>query len=233
MTCNLEDLYAMEFGINYESKNYKENQYDIDKKEAARNAAKAKASVLQNPLTQVESVQNGNEGTISQCEILSVKSSAAPTLPFFLVDMNSIKPSDTSKVKVVSSKRPDLRKINGNTCSKSQKMQIARISQLDTSQMSIVDRTIIKLRVWKAKLLAEPAPVVEISVPQEVQKDIKKLSNHNLRKTSKGLVSQLKFARRRENGRAAVSDEIATYTQSRRQVHVRKKEFTSVLPSAH
>ena len=236
ITGNLEDLYAMEFGMNYEPKDHIEKQYDIDEQGEGIHSAKAKAAILQNPLARVGNVQKGHEGTISQCEIHSVKSSTSSALPFLLVDMTSIKPSDTSKVKVVSSKRPDLRRIHGNTGSDSPKMQIARISQVDTSQMKMVDRTIIKLRVWKAKLLAEPAPVVEISVPEEMQKDIKKLdNNHNPFETSKRLVSQLEFAHRRENGRTAVSVEIAKYTQSRRQmpVRVRKKEFTAVLPNAH
>ena len=165
-----------------------------------------------------------------------MKSSAVPTLPFLLVDMTSIKPSDASKVKVVSSKRPDLRRIHGHTGSDLPKMQIARISQVDISQLKIVDRTIIKLRVWKAKFLAEPAPVIEVSVPEEVQKGIKKHSNNrNPSKASRRLVSQLEFAHHRENGRTAVSNEIAMYTQCRRQmrVRVRKKEFTSVLPNPH
>ena len=53
-------------------------------------------------------------------------------------------------------------------------MQIARISQIDTSKLGTMDRTIIKLRQWRAKLLAGAPPVVVVNVPEEVKKRLKK-----------------------------------------------------------
>ena len=202
----------------------------------------AAESVLGNPLVRIQRVQLIQEGHLDYEGNSAAENGAfnpglntTSSLPFTLVDMKHIKPSNLSKVKILSAKQPDLKSLGKtDTSSKiERKLQIARINDIDTTQMSTIDRTIIKLRQWKAKLLSELPPVVAISVPEDAQHDTGNTDNEQGDSSSNKLLSQLEFAaNRRECDRSVVNDEISRYTKSRRWGRgVQKKEFTAIPPA--
>ena len=65
----------------------------------------------------------------------------------------------SSGVEVVSVKTPNLSE--AWTISESM-IHLARIEDIDTSEMKFVDRTVLKLRKWKAFLLVEAPPMFEV-----------------------------------------------------------------------
>lgn len=161
------------------------------------------------------------------------------SLPFTFIDTKNMEPSKLSEVKVLSARRPDLRHVEKGSapCNIEPKIQVAKISDLDTSKMAVIDRAVIKLRKWKAKILAEPPPVVVVSLPEGSDNE-----NLNTKPTGSGdngcnisnnLASQLEFAaNRRENDEIMIYNEIWRYTQSRRRGLLHKKEFSATLPSS-
>ena len=68
-----------------------------------------------------------------------------------------------SGIKVVSVKPPDLRKASTRGRSK---LCLARIDDIDLSCMKATQRTILKLRKWKALVFAEVSPMVEIEMDE-------------------------------------------------------------------
>ena len=65
-------------------------------------------------------------------------------------------------VKIISLSAPKLG--TGRNLSKDSVIRLALVSDIDKSGMSTISRTLLKARQWKAKLLAEPAPMVEVEV---------------------------------------------------------------------
>ena len=68
----------------------------------------------------------------------------------------------SEKVQVVSGAAPDLRRVEKGNSEGTPTIKLASMVNLDTSNMKRVEFAKLKLRQWKAKLLAEPPPVVEV-----------------------------------------------------------------------
>ena len=235
---SMAELYATQLGV---SKTHVKNH--SLQGNGGTTTASADGSTSKNPLVHVHRVQNGNynhDGYPVNCNAVSAASDTknSTTLPFTFVEMKNIDPCNRSKVRILSSKQPNLRSIENNNFSSNTeaKLHIAQIRELDTSQMTTIDRAIIKLRQWKAKLLAEPPPVVAVSAPENAldansrRKSLRVVPGG--KKVPKTLASQLEYAaNRREGDRSMITSEITRYTESRRQGRLQKKEFTAIPPS--
>ena len=229
--CSEAELYAIRLGV---------SERQTAEKEEDSNLLNASEFISENPLAPIHCIHHGEDTVMQNTGTISSSDGDENTinLPFTLVDAKNMKTCHLSQVKVLSAKQPDFRRIDKNksTSNTEPRMQIARISDLDTSQMSPIDRAMIKLRKWKAKILAEPPPVVAVSLPEGVPVDNdnlgKKNTTNHKRNHSTKLAWQLEFAaNRRENDRSNVNTEISRYAKNRRQGHLRKKEFKAIPPS--
>ena len=199
-SCSDEALYAIQLGVNENDMQCSHNAKDKDH------------SVAENPLVRSHGIHHDGDDRSTRSTPKTAQHTGS--LPFRLVDTKNSEPSRLSEIKVLSARRPDLRS-SGRTNSFYQadaKIQIARVSDLDTSQMSAIDQTVIKLRQWKARLFAEPPPVVAVSLREEsdLENLNKKASNESEHNLSKKLVSQLEFAAtRRDSDHPKMSPEIS------------------------
>eukprot|EP01138_Halocafeteria_seosinensis_P004297 gb/GECG01004394.1/.p1 GENE.gb/GECG01004394.1/~~gb/GECG01004394.1/.p1 ORF type:complete len:643 (+),score=51.66 gb/GECG01004394.1/:1-1929(+) len=78
-----------------------------------------------------------------------------------LVDTRSYVSTPSKPIRIVSVEAPSLVHVRKNR-SGNAVMQVAVAAHLDTVQLKRIDRIRLKLRHWKAKLLAEPPPLVQI-----------------------------------------------------------------------
>ena len=195
------------------------------------------ATTSENPVSRIKQIREGSSshtGSTATYEGISAANGfeTSGNLKFVFVDMNGPEAPNLSMVKALSAKQPNLKSIDniGSSSTTEQKIQIARISEIDTSAMSTLDRTIMKLRQWKAKLLAEPPPVVKVSVEEDFHDS--SLSRKSDKAHQSKIVSQLEFAASRiPTERAVTNNEISRYTQSRRGGDRLKKEFIAIPPS--
>ena len=131
-----------------------------------------------------------------------------------------------SDVTVVSVKTPNLSEASTGSESK---VHLARIDDIDTSGMKIADRAVLKLRKWKAVLLAEVPPMVEVKRTDN-QRAMECTDGTSRRR--KSLIQRLSFAKRVGGDRSIIDEEAETYTLSRRdlvsQRQRKKKEFQAV-----
>ena len=86
-------------------------------------------------------------------------------------------------------------------------MHIALVSDLDTSAMGIVERTTLRLRQWKAKLLAEPSPAVEVEAPDADESQIKGGSRKDENKRE--IATEMEYAKRNKINREVLRREMA------------------------
>ena len=223
----LTEQYAIHLGLTPNNSHfYSTNNTESSNK---REISMTKGETLaENPLVTLQRAQvsSGIEGRCSDNVLQLERSEQSAqygndTLPFTFIELKNIDAAKLSTVKVLSTRSPDLRNIRNESSPKGPKVQIAKASEVDTSLMSTIDRTIIRLRQWKARILAEPPPVVTISVPDEP-------TTNSTEETKPKLASQFEFANRLEYGRNVTNHEIDQYAERRRQGHYRKKEFEAV-----
>ena len=160
---SLSQQYAIQLGLKDLAPGVEMTQRDSCKVNGHENGCQigsknplAKANVL------TTITREGGHEQVSTAYSIQASSSS---LPFELVEIKGMESSERSTIKVVSSRQPHIRSIQSRGTEETKSpMRIAVVSDIDTSTLGSIDRTIIKLRQWKAKLLNEPPPVVEISV---------------------------------------------------------------------
>ena len=127
-----------------------------------------------------------------------------------------------SSVRVISVRTPNFGQASTGTRTK---LSLARIEDLDTSEMRVVDRSILKLRQWKAKLLAEPPPLVEVEEENKAEHEMAPVH-------TKSIIRRLEFAKRQGSDRNIINSEIKEYSLSKRKyfgkTQRRKKEFRTL-----
>ena len=141
------------------------------------------------------------------------------------ISLNGSKGS--SGIKVVSVKAPNL----GAASTRSGAMlRLAKVEDIDTSQMKLVDRTVLKLRKWKASLLAEAPPLVEVHASQP------NTTGSNQEARRKAFAQRLAFANKQGGDRSVIDREAQSHSQTAREVISRRqrkrKEFQAVPQSA-
>ena len=242
--CDDADLYAIQLGVSkIQLRRKDKDAQDDNKSMLPSNGSQPEIaeSVADNPLIRIQNIRRGGDNNAHENfgqNMIPSKNDMENMggLPFILVNTTDMEPAKLSQIKVLSARRPDLGNIGKSNTSFNMepKMKLAKISDLDTSHMSSIDRTVIRLRKWKARLLAEPTPVVAVSLPEDSDLGTldQKPRNGEGRDVSNRLVSQLLFAaNRQDSDRSAITTEISRYTQSRRRGVRRKKEFTAIPPS--
>eukprot|EP01138_Halocafeteria_seosinensis_P014340 gb/GECG01014641.1/.p1 GENE.gb/GECG01014641.1/~~gb/GECG01014641.1/.p1 ORF type:complete len:1200 (+),score=146.13 gb/GECG01014641.1/:1-3600(+) len=76
-------------------------------------------------------------------------------------------------VRIVSAHSPKITRGEKNSAiRKSDTMHVAVAANVDTGQLRLLDRAFLKLRQWKARLLAEPPPLVQIGMPSDSKKPL-------------------------------------------------------------
>eukprot|EP01138_Halocafeteria_seosinensis_P015526 gb/GECG01015844.1/.p1 GENE.gb/GECG01015844.1/~~gb/GECG01015844.1/.p1 ORF type:complete len:805 (+),score=79.24 gb/GECG01015844.1/:1-2415(+) len=82
-----------------------------------------------------------------------------------LVDASAQSAGSADSVRIVSTKTPRLEsgQKHGNRT-----LQVAVAADVDTTQLRHLDRTRLKLRHWKARLLAEPPPLIQVETGSPV-----------------------------------------------------------------
>eukprot|EP01138_Halocafeteria_seosinensis_P007584 gb/GECG01007752.1/.p1 GENE.gb/GECG01007752.1/~~gb/GECG01007752.1/.p1 ORF type:complete len:1247 (+),score=146.21 gb/GECG01007752.1/:1-3741(+) len=158
--------------------------------------------------------------------------SEAPQLVFVQVGG---KEASSDSVRVVSPAAPSLQRVSREDSSgEPPTLRVASVMDLETSEMKQIDRIRIQLRLWKAKLLAEPPPLVEVEV-RNVATDTNHGGSFNSSSTDTATdtAGKLGFAKREvRTARTSLSEE-ARQQRLREFDHsyVAKKEFTPCLPS--
>ena len=141
-----------------------------------------------------------------------------------IMDCSSLNGSnESSGIKVVSVKAPDL----GIASTRSSSMlRLAKIEDIDTSQMKLVDRTVLKLRKWKASLLAEAPPLVEVHARR------RHTTGSNQEARREAFAQRLAFANKQGGDRSVIDREVRSHSQSTREMisqrRRKKKEFQAV-----
>ena len=130
-------------------------------------------------------------------------SSAYEALPFELVEIKNLDPSHRSSVKVVSSRQPNLKKIQCHD-SQSPPMKLALASDIDKSALSNVAKATLKLRQWKATLLAAPPPLVEVN-------------GSWITKRSSSETKKCRTSSQADESLSAIQHEISQYTKRKRK----------------
>ena len=157
--------------------------------------------------------------------------SMADEFPFELVEMKTLDAAVRSKVKVISCKQPEVRhaKLRSSVHGGNSRVKVAMISDVDVSDMSKLSRTRLKLRQWKAAILAQPTPLVEIVISGEATTDAK----NPMYSFDAFLLRPVLLQKSR---RGKINNEIMERTNSRRdellttKMYPKKKEFAAVLP---
>ena len=160
-----------------------------------------------------------NEVNVNPLSPVNASFSACPTPNIEILDSNATK--GLSNVKVVSVKAPNLN--IGSTRSGS-KLRLARIEDVDTSGMKVIDRTVMQLRKLKASLLAEVPQMVQIQADDSI-------SNQAYRREA--FLQRLSFASKQGGDRRVIDGEIRSHSESKRQVisqRQRKKKQFRTLP---
>ena len=140
-----------------------------------------------------------------------------------IVESNALKDSKgCSAVKVVSVKTPNLREASKK--SETTKLQLARIEDIDTSGMKLIERSVLKLRKWKAFILAEAPPMVEVEAENKAESGP---STNPLRRDS--FIRRLAYAKKVGGDRSVIDSEARSHSLSKREVvsqrQRKKKEF--------
>lgn len=128
-------------------------------------------------------------------------------------------------VKIVSVKTPKLR-----TAAKSgSKLRLARIIDLDTSDMGIISRGLLKLRQIKASLLAEASPLVEVRTKRTNEKNENAIISSRRREA---FLRRLEFANQQGGDRSVIDSEVQVYRSFRMksisQAKRKRKKFIAV-----
>eukprot|EP01138_Halocafeteria_seosinensis_P009059 gb/GECG01009259.1/.p1 GENE.gb/GECG01009259.1/~~gb/GECG01009259.1/.p1 ORF type:complete len:1219 (+),score=131.50 gb/GECG01009259.1/:1-3657(+) len=128
-------------------------------------------------------------------------------------------------IKIVSTKAPNVREAvrrNGKRT-----VKFASISNIEAGELRVTERAVLSLRQWKARLLAEPPPLVEIET--QIGKKPDETAQTSASSPSDLELSQYQYARPEEKtARGDISKE-AKNEQSRNKFQT-KKEFGQTLP---
>ena len=247
-TTSLSEQYAIQFGIKtpkIEDENHRRASTSISSINTA--GAKCGFDSTKNPLasmtlaranfTEGPTVIGEDEHTVGY-NVCSIQASATktPSFPFELIELKSMDSSERSTVKILSSRRPQIKNIELHESEESNsRMQIAVVSDLDTSSLSTLNRTIIKLRQWKARVLNEPPPVVEVNITDTACASMRKGEREvekKQRQITQNLVGSLRFAKGKEDNLFTIQNEVARHVNHRRhglaRVTSRKKEFVAI-----
>ena len=140
-----------------------------------------------------------------------------------IIESRSMKDSKGfSTVKVVSIKAPDISQVSKTT--ETTQIQMARIEDIDTSGMKWINRSVLKLRKWKAFILAEVPHMVEVEIMHEASTSS---STNSLRRDA--FIQRLTFANKLGGDRSVIDSEARAHSLSKReevsQRQRKKKEF--------
>ena len=214
-TSDVNELYAIHLGLKKKSSTESCKSQDVENANVY--------SISQNPLVHMHRPEESNMNT----EQKAPENEVGNSLPFSFIEMDKLDPSDASNVRIVSAKQPNFKNI-GETSFVSlgeSKIRIARASDVDPSQVDRLDRFIINFRVWKAKVFAEPPPVVEVNVPDEVSNVGEKAEDE--KRDTPALASQLGFANiqqgGRKGGRTAFRTDISKHRRQSGKIVVSEK----------
>ena len=137
-----------------------------------------------------------------------------------------------SAVKVVSVKAPNIGEASKRTATT--QIQLARIEDVDMSGMKLIHRSVLKLRKWKALVLAEVPPMVEIETQCKGKRRSNTPSTNPLGHDA--FVHRLKFANKLGGDRSVIDSEARSYSLSKRELvsqrQRKRKEFCAVPRSA-
>eukprot|EP01138_Halocafeteria_seosinensis_P009785 gb/GECG01009996.1/.p1 GENE.gb/GECG01009996.1/~~gb/GECG01009996.1/.p1 ORF type:complete len:192 (+),score=27.60 gb/GECG01009996.1/:1-576(+) len=187
-------------------------------------------------------------GKVHNMLVLDFESANVSALPpqVMLVDFGDVPKNQSGKIRVVSVSTPQPGKgerkksLRGNAV-----VRVALASSVNTEDISRLNRTRLKLRQWKAKLLAEPPPLVEIEfnsnnsteAASEFETESKcegacidKPKDHALKRRA----AQLEFAKRNQRRH---HESLVREVKAKRAQHAltaaSKKEFGPILPSQY
>ena len=235
---NAEDLaqcYAIHFGIKEVESSAETIGMGGDEQKEPHIAAQMKAH---SPLVQVRTnvVSGGRTEECPSASSITESANYSQNLPFELVEIKGIEPSKRGQVKIISSKEPNLESIRSQS-NTGARTQLALIKDIDTSNMGRIQRTTLKLRQWKAKMLAEPHPVVEVEIPDEIHPQKARRFGDVDHERSASLASRFHFANakhRPKKRRSLIMNEVYEHTSTRRVTLVRsqrrKKTFAALPP---
>eukprot|EP01138_Halocafeteria_seosinensis_P002469 gb/GECG01002526.1/.p1 GENE.gb/GECG01002526.1/~~gb/GECG01002526.1/.p1 ORF type:complete len:332 (+),score=43.84 gb/GECG01002526.1/:1-996(+) len=189
------------------------------------------------PVSSVFSGVETSSVTGSTQAAYEMPSTSQPQVMF--LDVSAERETLLEKIRVVSVSSPKLgtgerkQSASGNAV-----IHVALASSVNTQAMSRLDRTKLKLRQWKAKLLAEPPPLVEIEVDTSTSKTSAELDNERATESKvdmqrpKDRTAQLEFAKRDQ---CHHFDTLLREAKEKREKYARtvvsKKEFGPILPS--
>eukprot|EP01138_Halocafeteria_seosinensis_P007981 gb/GECG01008154.1/.p1 GENE.gb/GECG01008154.1/~~gb/GECG01008154.1/.p1 ORF type:complete len:212 (+),score=19.99 gb/GECG01008154.1/:1-636(+) len=158
----------------------------------------------------------GQEGSIIHDPGIDHRTKLSAEVEF--VDLVNSSP-ESSTVKVTSVKAPRVESASGKESSSPSK-QVAIATNIDRAELRTVDKVLLRLREWKATLLAEPPPLVEIQTKQgnvEVREETA-FGGRNTDTSTFGIGNR--------------NDKCSHFSQRDRRRH-HKTEFNQRLPSAH
>eukprot|EP01138_Halocafeteria_seosinensis_P004927 gb/GECG01005038.1/.p1 GENE.gb/GECG01005038.1/~~gb/GECG01005038.1/.p1 ORF type:complete len:394 (+),score=48.41 gb/GECG01005038.1/:1-1182(+) len=167
----------------------------------------------------------------------TVQAGSKPQVEF--MDLGVEEQHHSEKIRVVSVAAPQLAtgekkaSLGGNAV-----VRVALASSIPTGDMSTFDRTVLKLRQWKAKLLAEPPPLVEVqfhtsrTVGSESKPETESKCDTDHVPNPKDHAAQLDFAKRTQAlNRDTLVREAKVKRETRARTGALKKEFGPMLPS--
>eukprot|EP01138_Halocafeteria_seosinensis_P001687 gb/GECG01001729.1/.p1 GENE.gb/GECG01001729.1/~~gb/GECG01001729.1/.p1 ORF type:complete len:576 (+),score=64.35 gb/GECG01001729.1/:1-1728(+) len=144
-----------------------------------------------------------------------------------MVDIESLSTHAASTVRVVSGQSPRLRsgmKVNQNAPN----VRVAFAETVNTANMKVIDRMLLRGRVLKARLLAEPPPLVEVELSNE--------ENSESTGSTAPRHHQLEFAMPASQIRKKLSHEakeVNDAKRSRTRSRSVRKEFAPARPSCY
>ena len=173
--------------------------------------------------------------TVSESNVNPLRTAAATRVSDSVMQSIQIKESSPmrdskgcSTVKVISVKTPNLSK--ASKTNETAKLQLAKIEDIDPSGMKWIDRGILKLRKWKAFILAEVSPMVEVETERKAKGPGDITSNNCQRRDA--FIQRLAYAKKVGGDRTVIDSEARSHSLSRREVvsqrQRKKKEFQAV-----
>ena len=175
-------------------------------------------------------VSGSNANPLRAAAVTKVSDSVEQTIQ--IIESSALKDSKgSSAVKVVSVKPPCINEVSKRAATS--QIQLARIEDIDTSRMKLIDRSILKLRKWKAFILAEVPPMVEVETHRVTESEPNPSCTNPVRREA--LIQRLAYAKKVGGDRSVIDSEAQSHSLSKRDKVSRrqrkKKEFLAVPPS--
>eukprot|EP01138_Halocafeteria_seosinensis_P009060 gb/GECG01009260.1/.p1 GENE.gb/GECG01009260.1/~~gb/GECG01009260.1/.p1 ORF type:complete len:1215 (+),score=111.19 gb/GECG01009260.1/:1-3645(+) len=161
------------------------------------------------------------------CSVNPLMDSPSPsqTTPLSVLEFSQKASPREDSIKIVSTKAPNVREAVRRNDGRA--VKLASISNIKTGELRVPERAVLNLRQWKARLLAEPPPLVEIETQIGEKPD--KTAQFSASSPSDLDLSQCQCTRSEEKtARGDISKE-AKNEQSRNKFQT-KKEFGQTLP---